>query len=173
MRKLINKHTVFAVVAMSLLAVLAQPGFAHDRDDGYRDGRTMPPPMMGWQGPGYGNAPWRHHQYGPMMFGRHGDGPFSELELSTEQRQAIRKIYRDNRTKMHHLQDELSDKRQDLYAMLDDDYDIKKVRKQAESMAALMADRIVMRAEIRARINKVLTAEQREQIDDFYFDNWY
>ena len=164
-----NKHIVIAFTVMILLAGLAQPSHSHERDMGYRDdygyGGMMPPPVMmgqpccmgmytGWnEGPGYG---------------RYRD-VFADLDLSMDQRKQIHHLYRDARSKFRDLHDRMSDKSDELNDKLADGYDEKSVRKLANDMAALIADRIVLRSELQSKISKVLTPKQRDEAREYLF----
>ena len=167
-----NKHIVIAFTVMILLAGLAQPSHSHERDMGYRDdygyGRMIPPYMMGqaccngmyagWnEGPGYG----------------HPRDIFADLDLSKDQRKQIHQLYRDARSKFRALHDRMSDKSDELNDELADGYDEKSVRKLANDMAALIADRIVLRSELQNKVSKVLTPKQRDAAREYLFGSGF
>lgn len=169
-----NKHIVIAFTVMVLLAGLAQPSHSHERDygdrydGGYGYGRMVPPYMMGqpccagtytgWnEGPGYG---------------RYRD-VFADLDLSKEQRKQIHQLYREARSKFRVLHDRMSDKSDELNDKLEDGYDETAVRKLANDMASLIADRIVLRSELQSKVSKVLTPKQRDAARDTLFGSGF
>lgn len=91
-----------------------------------------------------------------------------KLDLSKEQRQAVRKIKNESRDKMEAKRDEMFDIRKELREQgKAENYDAAKVRKLADARAKIMADMTVQKIETMQRIRKELTAEQREKLEDF------
>ena len=154
---------------MIMLAGLAQPSHSHERDyDDYgpRSGYgQMPPP------PYYMGNMYRGWNYGPG-YERHRDG-FADLDLSSDQRKKIHTLYRDARGKFRDLHARMRDKSDELNDMLADGYDEKAVRKLANEMSSLIADRIVLRSELQSRVSAVLTPEQRDEARDFLFGSGF
>lgn len=99
-----------------------------------------------------------------------GDGMMymmKNLDLSKEQRQAIRDIKKDSRDKMEAKRDEMFDIRKELHEQVNsENYDAAKVRKLADAKAKIMSDLAVQNIETMQRVQKELTAEQREKLDD-------
>jgi hypothetical protein len=158
--------------ATLLSAVLLQPVLAHDR--GYDGYYGYGGPMVGAPGmPGgyrygypysYGDDD-RGRYYGP---GRH-HGMGSRLDLSAEQRQAIHGIMRDARADFRHLEEKIRDKRYDLYDLIDEGKDDKKIDALADDIGDLIAERIKLRAAVRMKILDKLTPEQRDEARDIPF----
>jgi len=133
-------------------------------------------PNMGMPGqPGYGNTyPGDYHHYNGKRSGSHhgpsmGHDLFERLDLSDEQRKSIRKIMRDARSAFRSIQNKLSDARHALYDLLEADKGAKEANKLADEMGDLMADQIKLRTDMRMKINKVLTEDQREEARDMSF----
>lgn len=90
------------------------------------------------------------------------------LNLTKEQRQAVRNIKKDTRDKVEDKRDEMFDIRKELHEQATaENYDAAKVQKLADTKAKLMSELAVQRVETMQRIRKELTAEQLEQLDDF------
>jgi len=155
-----------------LSTALLQPVLANDRDyDNCDHGR----PMMGGPGfPGgypYGNSygygygyGYRDHHSIPGMY--HG---MERLDLSDEQHDAIHKIMRDARSDFRKLEEKIQDKREDLYDLIDEGKDTKKIDALADEIGDLMAERIKLRADVRMKILKELTPKQRDEARDIPF----
>ena len=155
-----------------LSTALLQPVLAHDRGyDNYEYGR----PMVG--GPGFpGGYPYgnpygygygydhRDHQGMPGMHHR-----MQRLDLSDEQHDAIRKIMHDARADFRKLEEKISDRRYDLYDLIDEGKDTKKINALADEIGDLMAERIKLRAAVRMKVLKELTPEQRDDARDIPF----
>lgn len=90
-----------------------------------------------------------------------------KLDLTKEQRQAVRSIKKDMRNKMEAKRDEMFDIRKELHDQVNsENYDAAKVRKLADAKAKIMSDLAVQKIETMQRIRKELTAEQLEKFDD-------
>jgi len=106
-----------------------------------------------------------------MAFGRHGD-PEARIErmaqrlnLSTEQRDAMRAIVDKARPQMRALRDRLTDNRTQLRTLtLQGNADEARVRTLADAQGKAMADLIVLRTQMRSEMDKVLTEPQRQQL---------
>jgi len=91
-----------------------------------------------------------------------------KLDLTTEQREAIRNIKDEQREQMSTKRDEMMDIRKALREQVRaDSYDASKVRELADTKAKLMADMTVKRIETMNRIRKELTPEQVAKLDSF------
>lgn len=86
--------------------------------------------------------------------------------LSAEQKAAIKDIRKASRNAMRDLQDEMKDNRRDLRDAMQDDADIQTIRSLAKKQGDQVARMIVLRAEVRSKINTVLSEKQREQLQD-------
>ena len=101
------------------------------------------------------------HKGGRMMH------VMKKLDLTKEQRQAIRTIKNESRDKMEVKRDEMLDIRKALHEQVKTEkYDAAKVRKLADAKAKLMADMTVQRINTMHQIRKELTAEQLEELDE-------
>lgn len=90
-----------------------------------------------------------------------------KLDLSAEQRNAVRTIKRDSRDQMQAKRDEMQDIRQALQKQASaETYDAAKVRELADAKAKIMVDITVQRIETMQKVRKQLTAEQLAKFDD-------
>jgi len=90
-----------------------------------------------------------------------------KLDLTQEQREAVRAIKRDSRDQMEAKRDEMFDIRQALQKQASaETYDAAKVRELADARAKIMADITVKRMQTMQEIRKHLTAEQLARLDD-------
>ncbi len=116
-----------------------------------------------------------------MAFGGHPDRfgscdhegdrtPMAQLsrldDLTTEQRDQLKEIRNQARDEFRKLRDAMRDNRSDLRDAMDDNANIDTIRGLAQKQGEQMAQMIVLRAEIRQKINGVLTDEQRQQLAD-------
>lgn len=91
-----------------------------------------------------------------------------KLDLSKEQKQAVRSIKNESRDKMQSKRDEMSDIRKALREQArSETYDATKARELADARAKIMSDMTVQRIETMNRIRKQLTADQLEKLDSF------
>ncbi len=90
-----------------------------------------------------------------------------KLDLSKEQRQAVREIKNETRDQMESKRDDMKDIRKALRDQARaETYDATKVRELADAKARIMADMTVQRIETMQRIRKELTAEQLDKLND-------
>lgn len=107
-------------------------------------------------------------------FGYRNDYMFERLDLSKEQVKKVRSIRDNYRPKMETLSDKARDNRKKLReAMHSDSINQNQVKKLAKVMGDLKEDKIILRAEIRTEIHKVLTKEQREEINNMKEDRGF
>lgn len=90
-----------------------------------------------------------------------------KLDLTKEQRQAVRNIKKESRDQMEVKRDEMFE----LHKALQKEgsakkYNAAKVRELADAKAKLMSDMTVQRIETMNRVRKELTPEQIEKLDD-------
>jgi len=106
--------------------------------------------------------------------GEHGDGHrgdkmmhvMKELDLSKEQREAIRDIKNESRDQMQAQRDKMHEIRKALREQASaETLDISKVRKLADEKSKIMADMTVQRMQSMHQIRKQLTPEQLEKFD--------
>lgn len=91
-----------------------------------------------------------------------------KLDLSSEQKKAIRSIKNESRDQMQSNRDAMMGIKKALRNQASAaNLDTKKVRELADTRAKLMADMTVKRIETMHRIRKELTAEQLEKMDKF------
>lgn len=163
-----KRRTWLLVGCTALLSlILIQPVFAHGwgyNDDDYGRPMNGGPGFQGGYPPNgmpYGGYGYREHRHMPDM--RHSR---PGLDLSDKQHDAIHEIMRNARSDFRHLEEKIRDKRSDLYDLIDEGKDMKKINTLADEIGALMAQRIKLRASIRIKIMKVLTADQRKEARD-------
>lgn len=106
---------------------------------------------------GYG----RHAQRGAGF-----ERKLEQLDLTAEQRGAIRAIVDRTRPQMHELREQMRANREQLRALgqvatLDEG----ELRRLANVQGQLLADMIVLRTKMRSEINAVLNDEQRRQLE--------
>lgn len=90
-----------------------------------------------------------------------------KLDLTAEQRKAVRNIKNESRDQMDAGRDKMMEIRKALREHGSaDTYDAAKVRELADAKAKIMADMTVQRVEAMQRIRKQLTVEQLEKLDD-------
>ena len=89
------------------------------------------------------------------------------LDLTKEQRTAIRKIKNESRDQMEVKRDELFEIRKALREQGSaETFDAAKVRELADAKAKIMADLTVQRIKTMHQIRKELTAEQLKELDE-------
>jgi Spy/CpxP family protein refolding chaperone len=86
--------------------------------------------------------------------------------LTEEQKLVINDIRKATRTAMRDLREEMHDNRRDLRDAIEDNEDIETIRKLAKQQGDQVASMIVLRAEVRNKIDSVLSKEQRQQLED-------
>lgn len=150
-----KKATTTILITSALAASLAAavPVFAHE--PGMRDGCGG-------------------HAY-PMTFRGHGDldsrieHMTQRLNLSPEQRTAMRAIVDKERPQLRVLRDQLLDNRKQLRTlMVQDNADEAKVRTLADGQGKTMADLIVLRTRMKSEMARILTDQQRQQLHQHY-----
>lgn len=86
--------------------------------------------------------------------------------LSEEQKDELKQIRKEARNAMRELRDQTQDNRTDLHDAMNDNADLKTIRRLAEEQGDQVAQKIVLRAQMRDKINAVLTEKQRQQLDN-------
>ena len=100
-------------------------------------------------------------------YGRSPMTPITQLDdLSSEQKQQLKDIRSSARRAMRDLRDEMQDNRSDLREAMSENADLETIRGLALKQGDQVARMIMLRAEIRGKVNDVLTPEQREQLTD-------
>jgi Spy/CpxP family protein refolding chaperone len=143
---------------LSVLCVIA-PALAADVDD-------APPygPGYGWMGPGMMGG----SGMGPGMMGGYGMGPYAMLNLSDDQRGKINKIHDAERKQHWTIMGKMMDvenKQRDLLAQSEPDP--KKVGAAYAEMAKLRQQMLETHVQASNDMQKVLTKEQREQLQQW------
>lgn len=154
------------LASLLLIIAVAATGLAYGH--GYSPGRLYGPhhdqPYMHMPGMGYddrhhgpGHRMWSDGERRLMHFARH-------LDLTDDQRDAIREIFDSSRTKKRELRDAMRDNRRAMAdAMRDEGYG-PEFERLAERQGGLIADLIALRAETYGSIQDLLTEDQRERL---------
>ena len=158
---------------MSMLCV-ASPALAGDEDGSPPYGRGygwMGPGMMGGYGHGYGMMGDYGSGYGmgSGMMGGYGMGPYAMLDLSDDQRSKINKIHDAERKQHWAIMGKMMDvenKQRDLLAQSEPDP--KKVGAAYAEMAKLRQQMLETHVQANNDMQKVLTKEQREQMQQWH-----
>ncbi|MES9992830.1 MAG: Spy/CpxP family protein refolding chaperone [Candidatus Thiodiazotropha sp.] len=97
-------------------------------------------------------------------------GPMAALlqieDLTAEQKKALKDIRNGTKDAMRDLRDAMHDNRTDLHDAMVDEADLETIRGLAEKQGDQVTRMIVLRAEVRNKIAKVLTEEQLQQLQD-------
>jgi len=104
--------------------------------------------------------------------GHHGGGyshgtpmrALGQLDLSDEQRDQIKSLFRDQRDAMRDTMDKMQDNRQALRDAVQNNADEEKLRSLAKKQGDLVTEMIMARSQMRAKINGVLTDEQKAEL---------
>ena len=117
---------------------------------------------------------YERHSYKGKYCDKHGkksDGRIERmikhLDLTDEQATQVRSIRDSYQPKMKALREKMKDNRKQLREeMHAETIDQQKVKKLAQTMGDLKAEKIILRAEKRSKIRDVLTGEQREKMKE-------
>ena len=100
----------------------------------------------------------------------HAGSPMAAIaqldDLSSEQKTQLKEIRSAAKEAMRDLRDEMQDNRSDLREAMQENADQETIRGLALKQGDQVTRMIMLRAEIRGKINEVLTAEQREGLAD-------
>lgn len=148
------------------------PGMGPGMMGGQAMGQGMGPGMMGGhQGCGKGREMMGGHDFGHAtmrgrgMMGGPGHGALEKLNLNDEQRGKVREIHRDLQRKHYALMGSARDLRwQAEDAAKSAEFDEAAARKRFDAGAAIRKQMFEARLEAHARVQEVLTKEQREQL---------
>ncbi len=125
-------------------------------------------------GPGFCHRDW--HAMAPAFgpgAGERIERLAERLDLTSEQRSAVRAIVDEARPQMRELRDKLRANRKELYALAQEDTPSEDdVRKLAEAQGVYKADLIVLRTKVHSKIRKVLSEEQRDQLETMRRAPW-
>lgn len=125
-----------------------------------------PVTLMAQRGQGYGHGP--HHGRGQMI-----ERIFERLDLTDEQQEAVHDTMLQHREQMRPLHEQRMEKQRALGKAIHAEYfDENAVRQAAAGVAAVDADLAVMKAQMFQEINKILTPEQRERMNEL-IDDWH
>jgi Spy/CpxP family protein refolding chaperone len=87
-------------------------------------------------------------------------------DLTDEQKDQLREIRKAARKAMRDLRHAMRDNRDELHDAMDDNADLETIRRLADKQGKQTARMIVLRAEIRDKINAVLNEAQQKQLSD-------
>ena len=87
-------------------------------------------------------------------------------DLTSEQKDQLKDVRSSAREAMRDLRDEMQDNRSDLRDAMSDNTDLETIRPLAEKQGDQVARMIMLRAEIRGKVDEILTQEQREELAD-------
>lgn len=130
------------------------------------------PPPPGVQGPGPAHPGWHgpHHRFGPQAMGVRAflRGRLAErLNITDEQRDQIRALLKDQRSKDRPLLESLRETRTQLReATRFGQFDENSVRTLAQQQAQAMTDLLVSRERLKSRVYALLTPEQQNQLQE-------
>ena len=153
------KRTTKTLLAAAVLAATATGtvglAYAHD---GYRDKHRMTMAYGPWQDC---ERPW-HMGYGPG--GRSDASALADrLDLTKDQRKAIRKIMDDARAKSRELGEDMYRNREDMQDAMSDKGYSPQYDKLAHQQGKLIGDMMVLRAKARADVEAVLDDDQKKE----------
>ena len=105
-------------------------------------------------------------------FGHHKGGGFERmmerLNVTPEQRTAVRAIVDQSRPQFRQLRDQMVENHKQLRNLIDQgNYDEAQVQQLAQAEGNLKAQMIVLRTKVQSQIRGVLTDQQREQLKQF------
>ena len=101
-------------------------------------------------------------------FGSRFERMTERLNLSEGQTKQVRSIRDNFRPKITTLADKMRDNRKQLREVMHEDtIDQGKVKQLAQVIGDLKTDKIILRAEMKAKMHKVLTKEQREEMKEW------
>lgn len=138
-----NRMKLLGIAVASGLVIASAAAFA--QHEGRRGGR-------GFRGEGMGPG-------GPM-------GPLSmlrELDLSEEQKQQVRALFEE--VEASGVPERLREARESLHDAIESGADEATLRQQASELGAVEGDAAVEWARARARIQEILTAEQKQELE--------
>ena len=99
--------------------------------------------------------------------GRSSMAAIAQLDdLSSEQKDQLKDVRSSAREAIRDLRDEMQDSRSDLRDAMNDNADLETIRPLAEKQGDHVARMIMLRAEIRGKVDEILTPEQREELAD-------
>lgn len=108
---------------------------------------------------GPGNCEQRGGPFGGKMQG------FGQIEnLTSEQRTQLRDLQRTQRDKMRSLRDAMSDNHTAMFDAMEDGADSATIQKLAEARGATVTTMTVQRAEMKQKVDAILTEEQRNSL---------
>lgn len=154
------KHMAFSLLVAGLLlaAVIATgAAVAHDHYPGPRHA----PAAYGWMD--YDSMPRGPH-------GFYGGDPshLEELDLSTDQKKAIRDILAQTRSKARDLGESLVDNQEEIRDAVSDKGYGPEVEKLAQRQGELIGNMIALRAKTRSQINGVLDEDQKKKLKEHH-----
>jgi Spy/CpxP family protein refolding chaperone len=177
-----TRSATWFIGTLMVLACAVGPAQADDPEDAVQFG-----PGYGWMGPGmmggydYGMGPGMMGGYhggygmGPGMMGGYGYGmgPFSALNLTDDQRSKINKIQDEERKQHWAVMGKMLEKQNTLRDLIEQsEPDPKKVGVAYGEIAKLRQQMLETHIQARNQMQKVLTKEQREQLEQWRHGMW-
>ena len=96
------------------------------------------------------------------------DRMIERLDLNDEQTKQVRLIRDNYRPEMDSLSDKMKGNREQLRELMQEDtIDQDQVKQLAQVIGDLKTDKIILRSDMRAEFNQVLTKEQREKMENW------
>lgn len=183
-----NRIMTTLVGASMVFICMITPAQAEAVDDAPPYGHGygwMGPDMMGGYGHGYGHGygmmgrqgmgPGMMGGYGggPGMMGGQGMGPYAMLNLSDEQRSKINKIHDAERKQHWAIMGKMMDKQNDQRDLLaQSEPDPKKVGAVYAEISKLRQQMLEIHVQASNDMQKILTKEQREQMQQWHRGMW-
>lgn len=125
--------------------------------------------LSGRDGDGNGQASWSGHPHRGMFdhdnLELRMERMAGRLELTKEQRAAVRTVFDKARPQTRELSDRMSDTRKQLHSLAEKEtLDAGMLRQLAEAQGKIIAEKIVLRFQTMAEVLKILTPTQREKL---------
>jgi len=145
-----SKKVVASILILSLSGILSSA-------------YAMPPS----DGKGPGNCMRGEHKAGPGGRGFNVDRMAEKLNLSNDQRTQVESIMNESKDQLTEFREKMQENRKQLRTLTQTaPLNEASVRKIADAQGDLKADMIVLRVQQRAKINSILTEDQRAKLKE-------
>ena len=149
-------------LALAGATVMSANALSDPPQGGYGPGYGMGPGMMGGYGPGYGMGPGMMGGYAP------GHGMLGQLNLSPEQWSKINAIHQDLAKQQWDLAGKMQQEAFKLRGLMNaDNRDRNAINEQYRKLQDTRQQRFQARLDAQEKIDSVLTAEQKNQLQRF------